>query len=67
VETLVSLRDWADEHGVMTADLHQLAMEGVLPVARRNDRLYLAPTIAEKVWAEHGPRMLAEHLPVPGP
>jgi hypothetical protein len=65
VSGLVALRTWAAEHEVLDADLHDLAAEGLLPVARRDDQLYVDPDEAERVWAEHGDRMLAKRPTAP--
>ena len=64
-DVLVPLRAWAAEHEVQATDLIELAGDGLLPLAKRGDRFYLDPTMAQAVWAEHGDRMLAKYLVKP--
>jgi len=65
-EELVPLRAWTAEHGVPPEDLLALAGEELLPLAKRGGRFYLDPGVAAAVWGEHGERMLAKRLVVPG-
>ena len=57
-ELLVPLRGWTAPHDVPTADLIDLASEGLLPLAKRGGRFYVDPDTAASIWAKHGERML---------
>lgn len=64
-EELVPLQVWAKEHGVPTADLIDLAGEGLLPLGKRGGQFFLDAKMAGVVWAEHGQRMLAKRFALP--